>query len=241
MSQTLIRTHVDDSRPTGRAMPPAWRWLAVFGFLGIGLVSLSIDLPVARWFVDPPIPGDVRKLLTYSEIFGHGLGVFMIALTAAVLDPRHGRVAWFLLVHSLGAGLTADACKLVVGRCRPVHCDSLEINVLDTMMGWFPAIFHPDYTSWFDSRYASFPSAHAAAAAGLAVGLSILYPKGRWLFPCFALLAGLQRCFSHSHFVSDVFVGYAVGLAWTCLIWRFWPDGLATCEMVAKYRTTCGG
>jgi undecaprenyl-diphosphatase len=59
----------------------------------------------------------------------------------------------------------------------------------------------------------SFPSAHAATAVGLAIGLSALHPRGRWLFAAFALLAVVQRIEAQAHFSSDVLAGAAVGCA----------------------------
>ena len=49
------------------------------------------------------------------------------------------------------------------------------------------------------------------AAAGLAAALGVLYPRGRWLFACFALLAMLQRIDAQAHFCSDVLAGAAIG------------------------------
>jgi membrane-associated phospholipid phosphatase len=57
----------------------------------------------------------------------------------------------------------------------------------------------------------SFPSSHAATAAGLAVALAALYPRGRWLYLTFAMLAGLQRIEAQAHFASDVLAGAALG------------------------------
>jgi membrane-associated phospholipid phosphatase len=56
----------------------------------------------------------------------------------------------------------------------------------------------------------SFPSAHSATAVGLAIGLSWLYPRGRWLFAAFAGLAILQRLDADAHYCSDVLAGGGV-------------------------------
>jgi membrane-associated phospholipid phosphatase len=64
----------------------------------------------------------------------------------------------------------------------------------------------------------SLPSAHAATAVGLALALAALYPRGRWLFASFAVLAGLQRIEAQAHFASDVLAGAAVG----CMVGAAW-------------------
>ncbi len=80
----------------------------------------------------------------------------------------------------------------------------MQADALDSFTGWFPLLGN---TSWDQG----FPSSHTAAAAGLAIALACLYPRGRWLFPSVAVLAGMQRVLSESHFASDVFWGAAVG------------------------------
>ena len=66
----------------------------------------------------------------------------------------------------------------------------------------------------------SFPSGHTATAVGLAFGLGWLYPRGRWLFLGFAVLAAFQRVESSAHFVSDTFCGAAIA----CVIVGFCFD-----------------
>jgi membrane-associated phospholipid phosphatase len=41
--------------------------------------------------------------------------------------------------------------------------------------------------------------------------LAAFYPRGRWLFPACAALAGLQRILSEAHFASDVLWGATLG------------------------------
>ena len=64
----------------------------------------------------------------------------------------------------------------------------------------------------------SFPSGHAATAAGLAAALSWKYPHGTWLFFLLAASAAAQRVASSAHYPSDVFMGAALGLASAAVI-----------------------
>ncbi|MCP9880011.1 phosphatase PAP2 family protein, partial [Cyanobium sp. A1C-AMD] len=63
------------------------------------------------------------------------------------------------------------------------------------------------------SALMSFPSGHAAVAAGLAVSLCWFYPRGRSVFIALAILASFQRINSLSHFLSDICIGAAIGIA----------------------------
>jgi membrane-associated phospholipid phosphatase len=59
----------------------------------------------------------------------------------------------------------------------------------------------------------SFPSGHAAVAAGLATALAWKYPHGLPVFACLAAAAAAQRLFSSAHYPSDVLFGAACGVA----------------------------
>jgi membrane-associated phospholipid phosphatase len=165
---------------------------------------------IARLVSTHGLPGDVRRLIRLCEVFGWGGTVALIVATGAVLDPRGWRVAVRLAACAFGAGLVVDAMKLLVARVRPSAAD-LQSPVLDTFLAWLPLLHSDSLGQRYGYAVQSFPSAHAATAAGLAVALAALYPRGRWLFAAFAILAGIQRIEAQAHFASDVLVGAAVG------------------------------
>ena len=134
---------------------------------------------------------------------GHGVGILLIAVTIAVLDPARRVALPRLLTAALGSGLAANLLKLSLSRTRPAHFH-WNGNGFDTFCDWFPLLGNSSWTQ-------SFPSSHTAVAAGLAVVLSWMYPRGRWLFPAFAALAGGQRILEEAHYLSDVLWGAAVG------------------------------
>jgi membrane-associated phospholipid phosphatase len=171
--------------------------------------ALAIDLPVARFLHDHPLPGDVRRLISLAEVFGWGGTAALIVLTAATLDPRGWRIVPRLAAGSLGAGLAADGLKLIgIARWRPAA--ALGAGLHETFADWLPILRHDVGRGAFDYHLQSFPSGHAATAAGLAIGLAALYPRGRWLFAAFAALACLQRVQALAHFPSDVLAGAAL-------------------------------
>ena len=180
----------------------AW---CVLALAALGFMALAIDMPVSRWCLADHLPSGTKKLLKLSEAFGHGFGVSVILLAVALLDSGRRWVLPRLAMASLGAGLVANVCKLFVGRLRPHHADLLQ-GIDATFLGWWPADAGHSYQQ-------GCPSSHVATAVGLAVGLSWLYPKGRWLFGTLAALVALQRIEAGAHFVSDTFWGAAVGVA----------------------------
>ena len=62
------------------------------------------------------------------------------------------------------------------------------------------------------NKFQSFPSGHTATAVGLAIGLTYVFPRGKYLFAVLAVMASLQRIVSNAHWTSDVLSGAAVGL-----------------------------
>ncbi|HND53129.1 MAG TPA: phosphatase PAP2 family protein [Pirellulaceae bacterium] len=188
--------------------------------LSATVVAATLDMPVARFCRAAPttgensVPKSLRKPLALAEVFAHGVGVGGILVTMWLLDPARRRGMPRVVAASLGAGGLADVVKWVlVSRMRPQKAD-LDGSVWDTFVGllprWSGAFAERAYTREFQSC----PSAHSAVAAGLAVVLSTLYPRGRWWFAVLAVLAMLQRVDAGAHFPSDTLLGAAVG----CLV-----------------------
>jgi membrane-associated phospholipid phosphatase len=189
-----------------------------FALILFGGAALPFDLAVARTFLADEIglkplfrlPGDLRDGIYLCEAFAHMITVGLILLTVYVLDPGRRRRFPRMVACVLAAGLAADVIKMLVARTRPntffkLDLDFLQVTVWDTFGQLLPL-------GAGGSGQQSFPSAHSAVAAGLAVALAWQYPRGRWLFATFAFLAGCQRVVSGAHFVSDACWGLAVGL-----------------------------
>ena len=139
----------------------------------------------------------------------------MIILTATVLDPRGWRVA-LRVSHTCLRRRPAGQCGQVVG--------GEDATVLPFILGCrflairFAVGFRPGR-----SRITTVGSIRGSLRSrrltrrlprGWHSDWSFLYRRGWWLFPLFALLAGLQRCYAEAHFISDVMTGFGVG----CLV-----------------------
>ncbi len=109
-------------------------------------------------------------------------------------------------------GLTTDLLKLIITRVRPYAANlDLHAKALDTFS-------NIEGVSGVAMR--SFPSGHAAVAAGLASALCWRYPRGAALFVAIAAAAAAQRLTSSSHYLSDVAVGAAIAVAWAA-VWSW--------------------
>jgi membrane-associated phospholipid phosphatase len=187
-------------------------WLA-FALGLAGWLILPLDLSIARWSLEGQCPSALAKWFSLCEVVAHGFGVVAILAAVAILDPSRRNELPRLIAASFGAGLWANITKLMVARVRP-HSFAFDGTVTDTFSQWFPLASG-------GSQIQGFPSAHMATAAGLAIGLSWLYPRGRWLFLVLAISAGGQRVVSGDHFPSDVLWGAALGALWGVLLLKW--------------------
>lgn len=181
--------------------------LAAFFFL-LAALAVAVDIPVSQT-LRTRLPGDLRRVVTWSELFAHGLGVGLIALLVVVLDPLRRAELPRVVGTAWGAGIVADVLKLLVARFRPNHLSPERIT--ESFAGWLPVVYPVAGYRRLDHAVQSFPSAHTAVATGLALSLAVVYPRGRWMFALFAGLAACQRIESGAHYLSDTLAGAAVG------------------------------
>jgi len=130
-----------------------------------------------------------------------------------------GQVLYFvLLVLAMGAAdLACSAIKDNVGRVRPEHSIAGTWHRESGQWQRLPADFQP-----VKSQGSSFPSAHAANSAALALLASMLWPrvrKGLWLLP---LAVGWSRVYLGKHFPTDIVAGWLLGVLVGWLFWRLW-------------------
>ena len=176
-----------------------------------GFVAFFFDIYIARSMrVDSFVPGDLRAVVRFAEVFAHSLGICCILLTVFVLAPSIRIKLWRVAGCALLPGLVVTLAKVLVHRNRPKSLESFPDSVWQTFGSFFPAITEKDTSLLTESSIQSFASGHSACAVGLAVGLSWLFPRGRWLFAFFAALAMLQRIQCEAHFLSDTLFGGAV-------------------------------
>ncbi len=173
---------------------------------------MTIDMPLAQWFHAKHLSRDVKKIFDLAEVFGHGFGAGMILLTVLVLAPRERIRLPRVVFAAYFAGIAGTMVKLAYSRHRPNKMEGLETTVFNSFGSWFP--FFSTSSDW-----QSFPSGHSAMAAGLAIGLSWLFPRGKWLFAVLAAMVMVQRLASGYHYLSDTLWGAAIGwlLAAACL------------------------
>lgn len=221
--------HVQDNQEV--VSPAKWtlssKWVVGTIAFVLMLASISsvfwIDMFVAAGRRIEGIRGDLYRIIALSEFFAHGFGVVVVIAGMWVLTPQLRRMIPRMASCAILPGLMCQLIKLLVARKRP---NSFPVHMADsateTWIGLFP--------NWeLGSQYAnqSFPSAHAATAIGMAIGLSWLFPRGRYMFWFLALLACVQRIVSGAHWMSDVFAGACIAIVICFFIFRQGVSGSA--------------
>ncbi|WP_158262492.1 MULTISPECIES: phosphatase PAP2 family protein [Pirellulaceae] len=202
-----------------------------------GGLSLFLDSAISGQLAEPPhefryIGGDLKKLISLSEVFGHGTGVAMVVLAVFALDLQNRWKVGLLIATAFGAGLMANVAKFMgVARQRP-HAFDFSQPIWDSFYQTFPFLHWFSQEELRQAAYQSFPSGHSATAAGLCVGLCYLYPHARWYFLLVAGLACFQRVAFRMHFTSDAFLGAALGMATATLLLMYGrvPEMIAWAE-----------
>ncbi|MFN3190065.1 MAG: phosphatase PAP2 family protein [Aureliella sp.] len=202
--------NIADLTPAARSQQKLRFWFGG-GILAVVLTASSI--PFDAFFATEDFigafPGDLQKAIHLSEAFAHGAGATAILLTVLIVSVEKRSQVWTAILITLLSGLTANMAKSAFVRIRPHSVGKIQVGEGETLFDQAEANEVVEASFW-DSRQRSFPSGHAATACGLAIGLSLIFPRGVVAFGILATLACIQRVISGAHFVSDVLAGVAV-------------------------------
>jgi membrane-associated phospholipid phosphatase len=190
-----------------------------------------LDHVVSNYFVKTDrLPGDIANLFEAVEHFGTVWGQVITLWALWVLDRKRGYLIPRIAAAAIAGGLAADLFKLGISRIRPKRFDFAGLGIEESFTGWL------SFGSG-GADFQSFPSGHTAAAVAFAVMLAWVYPRARTMFLAFAGLVAIQRIECTAHFVSDTFVGAAIG--WWIGCW-FVEDSAFTrwwCKRETQWRT----
>jgi membrane-associated phospholipid phosphatase len=193
-------------------------WIAV-GLFVVGLLCFAIDRPLAH-FLRARLVQPWRKRVRLTTDFAKALhwlivAVLLYAGTQAAMAlgyeaPILHRVSNFsaaLLLSLLAASAILHTSKLFIGRRRPRD---------DFEHGFYGFEF-----ALMNTQHDSFPSGHAQTIFCVATVVSATWPSFAPLWFAVAAYLALTRAALASHFLSDVFIGAALGLIVTREIFVF--------------------
>jgi membrane-associated phospholipid phosphatase len=191
-------------------MPPSlfnscWRELVLM--LDLLLACIIVQVVADGWLWALVSEYESSPLLALSRLTPSRLHIALIFTAIMLLFIAYRTVtgkclladrAMFVLGCGVVAGFVADILKFLFGRSYP------GADVSGHLAG-----YHPLSSG---AGLGSFPSGHAAIAAGVAASLAIIWPAHRRTFVCLASLIAATRFVSGVHYPSDVLLGFATGL-----------------------------
>jgi len=213
------------SSPAANPSPRSGPFLLVIGIVFLVTAGLMIiaairaDPFVSRWVLTsatPPVKRAAQFLSKSGEgqwPIGLGLVIMIVGWTLGRCDWRRAGLA--IVVATVVAGGAAITVRAATGRARPS-------NTIE--QGWFGP-YHNGQWSAFRHAYSSFPSGHAATAAGFAVALACVARRWGWASLFWMTGVGWSRICLEAHSFSDVIAGLLFGLATALLVLRSfgWP------------------
>lgn len=181
-------------------------WVPAAAVLGAGAGLAALDPTEARYF------RGTNTFSGFNRVFSSNATMTGILLAPAALyvaslsrkDTKMRGTALFAAEALADAAVVSTVLKNVTRRVRP---------------GNFPANGNLS-DSWFESGgsvfggRAGFPSGHAISAFSVATVVARRYGSHRWIpYAAYgaAALVGFSRLTLSAHFVSDVFIGAALG------------------------------
>jgi membrane-associated phospholipid phosphatase len=200
-------------------------WTAIALLIG-GLVVFPLDTTLAEPDVFASIPGDLKKCIGLSEAFAHGFGIVVVGIGIWLLASDKRRFIPRMISCAIWPSLGVHLIKLFFARARPMVYfgeswrSDFPANIFETFIG-----FMPEGKLNTTIQLQSFPSAHTATVWGLAIGMTYLFPKGKWLYYAIALLASIQRTTAFAHWSSDVFFGAAIAFLMAGALTQDWGLG----------------
>jgi membrane-associated phospholipid phosphatase len=129
-------------------------------------------------------------------------------------NREYAKKAWYIFMTNIVAGIGVWFIKIPFGRMRP------EFYLKENLYGF----------QWFEINHkiTSFPSGHTITAISTAVGLSLLFPKWKYLFLPIGVIIALSRVVCTKHFMSDVVFASFLGSMVAILLYKYYFENQET-------------
>lgn len=191
------------------------KWKLLVG----GTLAAALIIAVSILYLDRDIAlycdahfNDTRQLFWLLTKVGNGTLWFILFPMLFVYfrwikkDLSVAHKMLFIFTSIAASGIANSILKFIFGRYRPYKMLS------DSLYGF--TFFS------FDSAVTSFPSGHANLITALALSLSLVFPRLKYVFLVVALLVMMSRVVVGVHFLSDVVFGAYVAALITLLVHR---------------------
>ncbi|MCX6282791.1 MAG: phosphatase PAP2 family protein [Bacteroidetes bacterium] len=205
----LVKSGLADARDIVIA-PVRWnqaQWAIAFGVTGLTIGLVTQDL-VIQQFAQRNRTAFLDAVSKYVlEPWGSGLYTIpamgiMYGISFALHDKKARMTALKGVEAFVYAAIAAQILKQITHRQRPIQGDTPDPYYWEGPIG--------------PITLTSFPSGHSAAVFAVATVIASAYEKTVWVpVLCYSLasLTALSRIYDNEHWMSDVVMGTAIGLA----------------------------
>lgn len=198
--------------------PLTWKkkeWLAVGGVLAFTAAASLLDEPIYDYYkVNRDQNPFLSKVADVGDFMGQPEHNYPFMLTmwglGAITNNEWMRDTGILLFASITtSGLVQTALKDLIGRARPAA-------------GKGPYAFKP----LGGPEYHSFPSGHTmlALASAYVLANQINYKPLKFAVFAIPIITGFSRVHDGAHFLSDILLGSAIGIAFAETVLRIYPQ-----------------
>ena len=181
------------------------------------LLIFCVDRPISEYLrqVDAQHPAVINFFRSFTDVgkskwYLWPSGVVLLVYIALRYARLARRIAFiedgllFLFLSVSLSGIVTDIFKPLLGRARPIEL------MRDGIYGFFPLST--------DAKWQSMPSGHATTAVALAAVLTLIFPRGRYVWWAAAVLIAVSRVMVNAHYTADILAGAVVGVTVTLAI-----------------------
>lgn len=168
--------------------------------------ALPWDRSAALWLKQReqgPVPVAFKRITDWAKALWWIVGLVAASVIGWAASGLGGLVAELperaaaILLGLLAGAAILHSLKFVIGRTRPR--DLFRTGVYG--FRFFA----------FDTKLDSFPSGHAQTICGVMTALALMVPAGTLVFAGVAAVLSASRFVVTAHYMSDVFIGAAIG------------------------------
>nr|WP_320142385.1 phosphatase PAP2 family protein [uncultured Cohaesibacter sp.] len=213
--------HARSKRYDPTIREPDWVLVLVITFSFIALGMLFVDEAAGYW--KATLPKETYDLFQSVTRWGKsenylvpsGLAVLVTALlpwqrltmSAKAALCQLQMAGLFIFIAVAGAGLSNNILKILIGRGRPRYFEE----------------FGPHYfnSPGFASSFQSFPSGHSTTVGAMAIALTLLFPRLKWLWIAAGMWIAFSRIVVGAHYPSDIVAGFVYGAVFAWLLAKY--------------------
>ncbi len=194
-------------------------YLKIYHYIFFILTTITVillynfgDREIAIYFYNMP-NSKIKEFFHFITRFGKSEwylvpSILLFWYFRKVENREYAKMAWYIFVTNVIAGVGVWLFKFPFGRARP------KLFLQDNIYGF----------EWFEINHklTSFPSGHTITAISSAVALSLLFPRFKYIFIPFGIVIAFSRVVGTNHYMSDVIFSLFLGSMVATVLYKYY-------------------